>query len=426
MRQLFALLLAALLVVSIVPAAFARGGDDVGLDVRGDGSIDDSDDDSTDSDDSIEFRSETEVRSDDGMDRIREEYKDGLLRIREEHKDEFERIRAELRLRVNNSNITTADLVEARKAFLASVKERRAELREDRHSALLEIRSQIKADHERIVELRKEYKTEREEFMNARGNLKEECDDTASEDCREARKELNNEARDFMGNAAEQMLRIIESMKTRVESNEHIDAETAAGVVTQLEVRAAAIEAAQAKIDALGNSTNVTATKEAAAELRTAWQEARVTIRLSEGLIAHARFQEFLDQLTSMETRFEEARDQLEADGKDVTQLDADLAAFSAKIDAATETYESARDSYIEAMATADTEAEANVLLRSTRAQLKDARSDLEDARQDLRAVIKDIRGLDTGLLKETAAKVKTDADAQVSVEAEIEAEVSE
>jgi hypothetical protein len=126
-----------------------------------------------------------------------------------------------------------------------------------------------------------------------------------------------------------------------------------------------------------------------------------------------------------MEARLVEARNKLEDEGQDVTELDAALDAFSAKIDASTESYVSARDAYVDAMVTVDTEAEANRLIQATRKELQSARSDLEDARQDLRQVLNEIRKLSADVLSVTAAKVKADADARVNIETAATAEVN-
>jgi hypothetical protein len=377
-----------------------------------------------DSDD-IEVRTETrtENEGDDSALRVRTEtrteYKDGMLTVREERRVEFDGLREQIKLRMQNgTNVTVRELVEYRKGVLEQVKERREDLREDRKEFMEQARERVKEERKELDELRGKYSERRDGFIEAREKLKDDCESPRSDECKTARQELNVEAKGFMGNAAEQMLRIIETLKVRVEANTAIGDETAADVIAQLDTRALAIEQAQAKIDAI-NGTDINTTKQAADELRTAWSEARVSIRLAEGLLTHAKFQDFLDQLERMETRFTEARDRLAAEGKDVTQLDADIAAFSAKIDVATESYVSARDSYVSAMATAKTEADANALLKSTRDQLKASHEDVKEARDDLREIIKDIRALSPEVFVETAVKLKEDREAEVELEVE-------
>jgi chromosome segregation ATPase len=218
------------------------------------------------------------------------------------------------------------------------------------------------------------------------------------------------------------MTRIIDTLKSRVEAHPNIDDDTAADVVAELDADKAAILAAQAKIEALGNSSDVNATKAAAAELRAAWMDARVTIRLTEGLLRTARFEEFLNHLERMETRLKAARDELAGAGKDVTQLDADLATFGAKIDAAATSYAEVKSSYVSAMAEADTEAEANELLKTTKEKIDATHEALKGARADLRAILKDIKSLDGGKLSQIAEAVSADAAASATLETEVSA----
>lgn len=316
--------------------------------------------------------------------------------------------------------------VEDRKAFIGEFKNRREQIREDFKTTLEQVREQYKADKERIKELREQYKDERKGFIDARDDLREQCKRDASAECKKARGKLAEEGKGFMGNSAEQMLRIIGTMKTRVQTNANIDDTTAASIVLQLDERAAAIEDAKEAIDALTNESTVNETKAAAESLRTAWKEARVTIRLTEGLIVHAKFQEFINHLNAMDVRFKEASDALAADGKDVAELNAAIDGFEAEIDSITASYQQAKDSYLDAMDTVKTEAEANALLKSTHEQLKAVREDAGDVRDSLRNVLTELRGLDVERLKIVARSISDDTasdDVDVEVETEIEAE---
>jgi hypothetical protein len=270
----------------------------------------------------------------------------------------------------------------------------------------------VKEHKDRLKELKEEYKERRDDVKEAREKADDACKNRRNAtECKKARDRFNENSKMFVGNAADQMLTIIAAMKERVDANPHIDNATALKVTAQLDARAAAIVAAQAKLNTTNN------TQEAATELREAWQDARVTIRLTEGLLAHARFQEFLDRLDNMETRLREVSVQLKAEGKDTTQLDADINDFSAKLDIGTQTYANARDSYVTAMADVDTEAEANTLVKATHEQLKAAQDDLKEARNELRAVIKDLRELDASKLAAVAAQISADAKASATVE---------
>lgn len=374
-KTMIGVLLALMLVISVVPALAERG-----------------------SDDGIALRTETGLRLGVGINSSNNSAQRMMLEEeREEFKEQREAAREEFKERSQN--------------LREAIKQTREVAREEMKNAL----EQIKEDRERLKELQREYKGKRDDVKQSREDYARACKGKVNTtECREAREEFKDDSKQFVGNAADQMLTVIATMKTRVTTNANIDNETAAKIVAQLDARAAAITAAQAKVNA---STDLNSTQAAAAELRTTWQEARVTIRLTEGLLAHARFQAFLDRLNSMDEKLINASAELKAEGKNTTQLDADLAAFGTQIDVATASYVSARDSYIDAMASADTEAEANTLLKATKEQLKTAQDDLKAARTSLRAVIKDFAALSPEKLASVAAQVSLENKNKENVE---------
>lgn len=318
---------------------------------------------------------------DDGSGEIETEYEDGVLKERIKVRNDTHRVE----IRKENGL--------------------RTERREIAQEVVLQSRERIREHHGRLAELRLEHKGARDGFVNARAEFKVKCEDRQSEECRKAQADLVSEAKGYMGNSAEQILRILEEAKARISADAHIDAQTAANMTAQLDARARAVAAAQAKIEAL-NGTDMNATKAAAEELRTAWMQARTTINLAHGLLANARFQAFLVQLDTMERRLTQARDELAAQGKDVAALNASLSAFSAHVDASAAAYAQARDSYIDAMGQATTPSAAQELLKQTREQLKEAKDGAGEAREDLREIVREIRALDATVLTAVAADV--------------------
>jgi hypothetical protein len=428
MKQLLALLLALMVIGAVVPAAIAESGSDDLNETESDDADDASDDSVTNStDDDADDADDAEIRL-----RTRTEFKDGMLEVREETRVRLDGSREEIKTLVQARDGTGKERAERireiqkdRKEYLKELQERRKELVENRQEAVKEIRERIKEHQERIVELRSEYKEKKDGFKEARDKVKKDCA-TNSTTCKESRKELASDGKEFMGNAAEQILRMIAAAKERVESNEVLGNETSTDVIIQLDARAAAIEAAQDRIDALTNESSVNETKAAAESLRTAWKEARVTLRLTNGLLTHANYAKFIDKLEGMETRFREASDKLEADGKDVTALNAAIDAFHVKIVAADESGQDALESYVDAMASAKTEADANQLLKSTKEQLKAAHDALKSAREDLRSIMKELRALDPAALKRASVEIAADASASADVESDDADDASE
>jgi hypothetical protein len=402
-----AFLLALLLVVTIVPAALADTGND------SNGSTNDTSNNSN-------------WRGPGGRIIPRGAMLDARLNATDDRRegtqtalDDRRQERVQLRLNFSKTfndfkNMTTDD----RKAFLKEFQDRREQIREEFKQNLERFKEQFKQDLDKLKTLRAQFQGERQDFLKAKQDLRDQCKNgniSNTTSCRDAQHQLAESGRGFMGNSAEQMLRIINTTKTRISTNPNIDNETASAIVAQLDDRSAAVQAAKKKIDALDNTSTVNETKAAAGALRAAWQEARVTIRLSEGLLTHARFQAFINHLNAMDVRFKEARDNLSASGKNVTALNTALTAFETKIGDVTASYQQAKDSYLNAMETATTEADANALLKSTSEQLKTVRQDAMGARDSLRDIVKALRDLDPKVLEATSKKIADDTDASQS-----------
>jgi|GEM_PF-4028390 len=418
-KQMMAILFAAMLVLSVAPSfAYAKSG-------SGDSDDDDSDDSSDDASDDSSDDSSDDNSTDDSDGRVRMEYRENLkgrngeLRteirtLNRERLEDGRELRVETRTQMRTFKESTD---EERKQMLDDMKERRTELREDYKVKREEVRQELKVRVEEMKELRGQYKDERKSFLEARDEYKQVCKSLESDDCKEAKEKLAGEGKHFMGNAAEQMLNIIERMKTRIENHPEVSDEVAADVISQLDARAVAITAAKEDIDALTNTSTVNETKAAADALRGAWSEAKVTVKLSEGVITLARHQEFMDHLVRMESRFKEARDKLAAAGEDVTALNAEIAKFSEKLATAKTAYDAAMTDYVTAMDSVTTEKDANTLLKSTKETLGDIKDDLDNAKDDVRAIVKELKDIDPKTLETLAAQVAQDSADNATVE---------
>jgi hypothetical protein len=304
-------------------------------------------------------------------------------------------------------------------------REERKDLREERMGDIKRLRNiskdmiadaiaRLKDDRDKLKQLHDEEQTQRQALLDAKVSFNATCGKNnatnATDDCKRAREQVKEKSGEFLGNSVEQMLRIIGKTKTRVMTDPHISNATSVTIVAQLDAEADMITADQATISGLINTSNSSnATKAAVQKLRQDWEQARVTIRLSEGLLNHVRFAEFLDKLDIMSHRLHEASAELKSEGKDTTQLDSDLAKFDSQINASATAYAGTRDSYVSAMVNAKTEADANQLIKTTRDQLNAANDDLKQARDDLKQVVNDIRVLNGAKLAEVAKKVNAD-----------------
>jgi uncharacterized coiled-coil DUF342 family protein len=321
------------------------------------------------------------------------------LRLNDTNATDFKERREEIKGQIKEAKI---EFKEQREELRDRIKETRREFKENRKEFMAEIKERVKENHDRIQELRKTYQEKRESFKEAREALKD-CKNTTA--CKEAAEELHTEAKIFTGNGAEQMINIINVLKTRIEGSS-LDDEMSADVTAQLNVHAENIADAQA---AINTSSDVNATKEAIAELRAAWENARVTIRLSERLLAMSKFDRFLEHMDKLEGRFVNISTQLKAEGKNTTALDAAIASFKAKVDVAESSYNTSLSTYVETMATADTMDDAKALVKTSEDDMKKIREELKEARTDLRTIMQEIGKLKAEALADVAAEVSAE-----------------
>lgn len=424
-QQLLAFLLALLMIASITPGAMAESGSGS----SGDG---DSDDSSDDSDIVINTVIETDDSGNDSprdkMENARRERADARAsnsgkgnardlpkvgELRRDDSDSRERRQKEVREEIR---VRTKDL-------LANAKEVRVEFRENAKERRGEIRERIEDHRGRVQELRVEFRERKTEFKDAKENFREHCaKSNQSDDCKEAKMRLADDGKQYMGNAVEQIQRIIDELKIRIEANEHLSDDIATDAIARLDASAEAVAEAKANVDAIGEG-DVNATKEAAEELRLAWSEAKISIRLAHGLLTLANSELFLEHLNNIDERATQARDKLDAEGADVADLDALLVAFRAKVAISQETYDAALDAYVDGMAGVTTNDEASALINDAKEQIRLARDQARDAREDLRSIVSAIRRLNASVFAEFSASVR--ADAAVQAETSVEADAS-
>ncbi len=425
LQQLFAILLAVMVVGSFLPAVFAESG----------------------SDDTIQTNTSINVTAREDLIKervqVRTEFKDSNGQNRDQFKTEQDKSKAEreaarddFKGSRNDTNLSKEDSKDLRDQFkderekireeqkqnFEDFKQRREQVREEFKGKIEQLREQVKQSIEDAKNLRDQFKEERKNLEGKRDDFKKECakdnsTGNSSETCKRAKEDLQQGRKDVLGNAAEQVLKALSVTKTRVETNPNLDNATAASILAELSKRQVSVTDAQAKVTALTNQSTVNETKAAAEALKTATQEARVTLKLAHGALVNADFQKFLNHFTTMSEKFKEQSTKLHAAGKDTTKLDAAIVSFDAKIASVTTSFNQAKASFVTAMQTAKTEADAEAILKAEREQLEAARKDAQGARDDLKNIVKELRALDANAVSEVAKAMSAESAATDSTD---------
>ncbi len=416
--QILAALCALLMIAAIVPAALAESGSD-----------DSSADDNNGGDEDQTIDSETRIRTTDAdgnrielRERLKER-SDGTFEqrteMRERMKDALDERMAEQRIKIRTRMDVKLD--ELRDDAL----ERRTEIKERFEEKRDEIETRIETRRARIEDLKEDLKERRLAFLDARSGVRSACKDDDSQACIDAKAELSLDGSNFLGNAATRIVAHLENLKDRLEANQHVDDDAAAEVIAQLDISIEDIKELQTQIDA-SDEKDLNTTKELAADLRAAWKVAHVRIKLAEGLLRIGRFGEFLDHVNAMEDRFTAARDKLKADGKDVTELDTQLATFRTHIETAADISVDTQTEYVDGIGDVTNESDANARIRIANSGLESARKELAAARENVRAIVRLIRASDELVFADVTAAISADAKASASVEDAATAEVDD
>lgn len=313
-----------------------------------------------------------------------------------------------------------------RKKMLDDFRARREQIQTEFKGQMEQLREQVKQSVEHAKELRDQFKNERENLEKSRENFKNECKNnntTNSSVCKKAKDDLQHGKKLVLDNAGKQVLEALSVMKTRVQTNPNLEASTSSALLNRLTQSETAVTAAQTKITALTNQSTVNETKAAADELKVAVDDSRVSLKLAHGALVNADFQKFLTHVSTMSEKFKAKSVELKAAGKDTTKLDAAIATFDAKVASVSTTFKQAQDSFVTAMASAKTESDVNAILKAERDQLVAARADAEKAREDLKTIVKELRALDPNAVAAVAKEVSDESKATESTD--VDAEVS-
>jgi len=315
--------------------------------------------------------------------------------------------REELRDRVQERRIKVRERVDVRlDALRERAQERRETIRERFQERREEIRERVKDRREHIRDLRENFREHRKAFLEARKDVRELCrEDPQSQECLDAKAELLADGQLFLGNAVDQIITHLENLKERLDANQHVDADAAAEMSAQLDASITALTDLQAQLE----DADINATKEIAAELRAEWKIAHVRARLANGLLWIGRFGVFLEHVDTMEGRLTEARDELAADGEDVSEIDVALESFRAHIDAANAQHVDTQARYVDGIGDVTTNEEASARISAAKDGLRVARDELKDAREDVRTIVRLIRTLNSDVLIAASAALSAD-----------------
>ncbi len=277
-----------------------------------------------------------------------------------------------------------------RKALMAKRTEVRAKLdaeRIDLKAMHEQMRIQYRADREKLHAIRVEYKekrdqlkeerrTARDQLQTDRTAMREVCKaDPNSEGCKDAKMQTRVHAREFLTKVLDNVLAMLSRAAERVEGEK----------AEKIDAAIADVTAAKEAVAALPDDATKEQIQEATQMVRETTHNARDAIHDVVGEAIGQRIGGVMKQLERLEAKFDKVITRLKNAGKDVSDVEAKHAEFTAKLDAA-------KAAHSEAQILAQNGDRAGAAQK-----LREAHAALKDAREILRNLVHEIRGIGGG-----------------------------
>ena len=199
---------------------------------------------------------------------------------------------------------------------------------------------------------------------------------------------LEDTAREFIKTTISVMISRLETIRTKAEHIRGISESERQTILAEINEDINWLKERQPKID---NATP-TQIKEEAKIIRSYWKNIKVKIKKETGQILAARITFVITKAENFSTKIASKIDELNAAGKDTSQLEILLDDFNQKIDLAKTKYEAAKEKF----AAISNLAESDQLFRQGHQFIKEAHSYIKEAYQKLREIVKEIKSVNT------------------------------
>jgi len=255
--------------------------------------------------------------------------------------------------------------------------------------------------------------------MSALADELRSCKGKNTEDCKQKRASGKTTVKQTLMNAADQVLKLLNDAKARIEASEIASKEEA---TSKIDAHIASIEAAKAKVEALTEESTREEYNAANKELRNAINEARKDLRTSAHSLVSRRMGVAIKMAEQLEARLEKTLAKLAEKGIDTSGVD--LTTFKEKVDSAKKLHEEAM-ALFEQSKTAANDARAD-LVKQANEKLREAHAALKEAHQLLKDIISQIKTANKGAIEAEQSEESQEAEPSEAEETETEEAIVE
>ncbi len=231
------------------------------------------------------------------------------------------------------------------------------------------------------------YRQVKTQFLEAKERLRE-CKDVDSEECNELRERAQNHSREMVINSANMIIEHLNKIKEKVESSETMDTERAEEIISEIDGYISELEDAIAQAEAAETKDEI---KDAAKTVSKIWIRIRNRERLHAASVVKARVWGIMKRSEHLEERLDSTLANMEEQGINVEDIDAKVDEFSAKIEQAKDKYEQAQDLMDGAYLEEDKE-KLKEIVDEAKQLINEAHELLKEAHALLVEIVKDIK----------------------------------
>ena len=349
-QKISATLVLLLFVFSIIPAGLAEEGSSNLVDVEVDA---EADVESDAADAEVKTESKTKVKTEDEDSEVEEE-----TEVKTEEKDGEVKEEVKIKTRVRNG-------------FIKKENKRGVKI-------LQNARERLEEAKERFKEARDDQREHRLKVLDLNKVLKR-CN-PERQDCSTLKVELRLGVKNHLLKSAQVVERSLEKLTKTIEKMEDLseeEKEHALSLAAELE---AELDAQKAKIDSFTAETPQEEIRAAIKDLKELNQKVHKLQRRLVGLLVNAKLHVLVEKHAELHAGMQARIDALAETGADVTELEAILAEFDAKVEELKQDYETAKQKWMEAKDAED----FDLFNRALRAAQHEVRKDLQETKKIL------------------------------------------
>ncbi|MBU1199316.1 MAG: hypothetical protein KKF46_04285 [Nanoarchaeota archaeon] len=228
----------------------------------------------------------------------------------------------------------------------------------------------------------------RNEFNGLKGEL-QECRDSG-EDCSDLESQILEKAKENLLGIADRLIQHLEKIKSRLESEDNVEAVEASEAIAEIDALIAELEDAKVDVEAATNKEELDV---AAKTIRDIWNDIKGKAAHHAERVIWGSVKGIFKKSELLEDRLDKVLERLEEKGIDTSDLEDLLDQFSGYIDDARSKMAEADDLFAEAkdLRSQDDTEGAKEALEQAKALTREAHQSLKDAHRVLMQIVKEI-----------------------------------